>query len=247
MDRQKLLLILGALGIAGALVAVLMLLANLGSSDPEPTPEPTVTIDTGGTLAPTATPEETPDPTESIGWQDGHVHYPGDGHDHDHGPVTDCESGPMACEGDEAEAPILRNTDDDLLAADAVKGKMLPFAMQWARVTEGESVEARAARLRDAYASEDVARQMTALARAETAQTQLTATTNPMKPNRTLFLGRESGYLVFQVTLDVDAWYTQVDGSGSFRVVGGQLYVSVSNAGVIERVVEDFPTLREMR
>lgn len=247
MDRQKLLLILAGVGVAGALIAFVLFLSTRGDTTAAPTPDPSVTVDTGQTLAPTeeASPEPTPQPSDTIGWQDGHVHFPGDGHDH--APATDCTSGPMACEGDEAEAPINRNTDEDLVAADAVKGRTLPFAMEWARITPGESPEARAERLRSVGAADAVATQVTKLARADSTQTQLTADTAPMKPTRTLFLGREDGQLVFQVTLDVNARYTQVDGSGSFRVVGGQLYVSIAGDGTIQRVVEDFPTLREMR
>lgn len=254
MDRQKLLLILATVGIGGALIGAVMFFSSMKTpTSAGPTPTPTVTIDTGEAPAPqpSATPsdEPSPSPSNTVGWQDGHVHYPGDGHDHghDHGPVTDCDSGPVACEGDNAEAPILRNTDEELIAADAVRGQIAPFVMQWATLAPDEAADARAERLRNAGAADAVATQTTQLARADSGQVGLTATAKPMTPNRILFLGSENGLLAFQVALNVNAEYTLVDGSGSFRVVGGQIYVLLSPEGRIERVVENFPTLRNLR
>jgi hypothetical protein len=245
MTRERILLILGAVGVVGVLLAVALWLGGGEEAEAEPTPSPAVTIDTG--ITPEPLPTDPAVPVEVPG-EEGE-HFEGDGHDHshDHGVVEDCTSGPVACGEDQAEAPVIRNTAEDVAALAAVRPKVAPFVLEWARVQTNEAAGARAARLAGAGASAAVAAQPSALARADSAQIGLIADTVPQPGPRVLSIGREDGLLKFQVAMNVDAKYSFPDDSGSWRVVGGTMHVYLSDAGAIEKVVENFPTLDEMR
>lgn len=241
MTRERILLILGAVTLVGVLLVAALWLSSRASAEPEPTPSPSVTIDTGAVPDPDPTPSASREPS----LPDGHTED--DGHDHEHGPVEDCATGPVACDDEGGSDPLVRNTAEDVAALAAVRPKVVPFVLAWGRVQTSETADARAARLAGAGASAGVATQVSVLARANTTQTGLTADTTPQQPQRVLSVGREDGLLKFQVALNVDAKYEQPDGSGSFRVIAGTIDVYLSDAGTIEKIVETFPAINEMR
>lgn len=243
MTREKILLILGAAGLVAVVFTIALLLGgNQGEPEPTPAPEPVVTIEPG------TAPSATPTPTATTGPDE---HFEGDGHDHDdeghaghdHGPVTDCETGPVGCD----DSDVLRNTPEEVEAAATVKPRVSPFVLAWTAYDSDESAAARSARLTAAGATADVAAQVTVLARENTTLTGLTAKTTGKAPSRILFVGAQDGLLMFQASVDVDARYHQPDGSGSYRVIGGAIYVYLTADGKVSKVTESFPAINEMR
>lgn len=236
MIRDRIILMLGGVVLIAIVLGVSLFLSNTAAPEPEPTPEPTVTVEPGP--APTSTP---------TGGTDAHEDEP-DGPDptHNHGeeaPPADC-SGPVGgCEGVE----VSRNTQADLDAAALVRDKVAPFVIEWTKINSAETTDARITRLVAAGATPEAAAAISQLARAGTAQTGLTVSTSPRAVQRTLFMAREGGLLKFQASLDVDATYLQPGDSGSRHVAGGAVYVYLTDAGVIARVVDSFPTIEGLR
>lgn len=237
MTRDRILMILGAVGLIAAVLVVSLLLSNNKPAEPEPTPEPTITIEPG----PAPTIEPTGAPSDGDGHDDGLDHGDVDlEHNHGHeAPPTDC-SGPVSCEG---ATDVSRNTQADLDAAAAVKSKVAPFVIEWTKVNSTETADARIARLVAAGATPEAASGVSQLARANTVQIGLTVATTPRAVQRTLFLAREDGLLKFQASLDVDATYRQPGDSGSRHVAGGAVYVYLNEAGTVVKVTDSFPTI----
>lgn len=235
MTRQKILIIAGTAALAVAVFVSALLLGSHGDkNEPEPTPAPAITVEP----APAPTSGETDDPH---GLED-----PGQGqedHDHDHD-VTDCETGPIACEGAE---DVIRYSEGDKDVAALVRPLVAPFVTEWTTIDSDESAAARTARLIAAGATPEAAGSTSVLARASTHQTGLSVSTAPRPAQRILFLGREDGLLKFQASLDVSATYMQPDDSGSRHVAGGAVNIYLSDSGAIVRVTDSFPTIEALR
>lgn len=237
MIRDRIIFMLGGVVLIAIVLGVSLFLSSTAAPEPEPTPEPTVTVEPGP--APTST------PTDDADEHDNDEHTDTDTtHNHgDEAPPTDC-SGPVGeCEG----VDVSRNTQADLDAAALVRDKVAPFVTEWTKVNSTETADARIARLVAAGATPEAAAATSQLARANTAQTGLTVSTSPRAVQRTLFMAREDGLLKFQASLDVDATYLQPGDAGSRHVAGGAVYVYLTDAGAIARVVDSFPTIEGLR
>ena len=238
MTRQNILLIAGAAALAvGVLLVALLLGANQKQEDPEKTakPVPATTLDPGP--SPTA-PTETEPPAGHSEEEDPHA-----GHSHGEEP-EDCDTGPVSCEDDEE---AIRYGEGDQEAAEAVRARVAPFVQAWTTVNSTETPAARVARLISAGASPEAAAGVSTLARADTVQIGLTASTAPRAVQRSMFMGREDGLLKFKASLDVDATYMQPGDSGSRHVAGGSVYVYLDDNGTIAKVTDTFPTIESLR
>lgn len=237
MTRERALVIAGALALIGALFAVSIWLGSGAKNTPSPSPSlsaPARPVGPAPVPVPTLTPVSTPTATA-----DPHA-----GDEHDHGPVTDCDTGPVACD---KATDVVRNTREDVTAADAVRPAITAFITAWTTVNSAEGADARAVRLAAAGAADTVSRQVSALSRPKTTLSGLTVSTTPEPSPLVLFTGRVDGLLRFQVLVNVDAQYTLPDDSRSFRVVGGSVYVFVTEQGTVQKVTEDFPTISAMQ
>lgn len=239
MTRQNILLIAGAAALAIVVLIVALLLgANQTPEEPEktPGPMPTATLEPGP--SPTV-PAETVDPAEPGEGEDDH-----EGHSHGDDP-TDCSTGPVAC--DDAD-DVIQHKAGDLEAAAAVRSQVAPFVLAWTTVNSTETGEARTTRLMNAGATAEAAATVPVLARANSVQIGLTVSTSPRAVQRTMFIAREAdGLLKFKASLDVDATYMQPGDTGSRHVAGGAVYVYLTDAGVITKVTESFPTIEGLR
>lgn len=243
MNTRNLILGIAAiLVIAGGFLTAALLLG--GEPQPEPTAPPASTVDIGP--APSADPTGDPatDPTAAEPGTTAPPATDEDDHRHDHGDSDDCETGPVSCEDDD---DVIYATDTDKKAADAVRGRVAPFVVAFTTVNSTETPAARATRLTAAGADGTVAGLDSMIARKNSTQTGLTATSTPQNPTRVLFIGRDGGLLKFQASINVDAKYMQADGSGSFHTAGGAVYVWMDDAGTVKKVSEDFPTIKGLR
>lgn len=237
MNRQNILLILGAVALVGGLFTfAVMMGGDKSDPDPEPAPAPVATIDSGA--GPVELPPEEDPGQAAPGDHPEHEGEP-DGHG---GDPEDCESGPVACD----DTDVVGTNPADYDAADLVRGIAIQFATAWAATDSAETPDARAARMTSAGASAEVASQMSILTRPNAQKVEMTVKTRPQSPRRVIFLGREDGLLQFQMSMNVDATYTYVDGSKTVVVAGGNLTVGVTDAGAVQSVTESFPTITEM-
>jgi len=240
VNRNLIIAIVVVAAIIGALFGMSALL-NREPNDPQPTPTSTVDVGVAPTATPTSEPEPAPTATEAP--DPGH-----DDGDHDHGEYdnADCAAlGPAYCpQGDDDH---YETTEQDRKAAASVRDRVKAFVTAFTTVIDHETPAARTSRLKKAGADPTIAAENTVFARASSGHTNMTRNATPQKDIRALFLQREDGLLKFQVSLTVDAKYTFPDDSAGVYAAGGAVYVWVDDSGTVKKIVEDFPTMKNLR